>query len=57
MSVWGELYLFVGVEAACNRILCRLEAVPVLFGRSATELGARVIPVLFRGAHLFLGLR
>ena len=57
MSVWGELYLFVGVEAACNRILCRLEATPVLFGRSATELGASVVPVLFRAAHLLLGLR
>ena len=57
MSVWGALYLFVGVEAACNSVLCRLEAAPELFGRSATELRASVVPVLFRGAHLLLGLR
>ena len=57
MSVWGELYLFVGVEAACNSVLCRLEAAPELFGRSATELRASEVPVLFGGAHLLLGLR
>ena len=57
MGIRGLLDLFVCVKAACDSLFGRLEAAPVLFSRGTTELGASEIPVLFRGAHLFLGLR
>ena len=57
MRIRGLLDLFVGVEAARNSRLRRLEATAVLLSRSTTELGASEVPVLFRGAHLFVGLR
>ena len=57
VRVRGLLDLFVAVEAACNSRLRRLEATSVLVSRSATELGASKVPVLFGGADLFLGLR
>ena len=57
MRIRGLLDLFVYVEAACDSLFGSLEAAPVLFSRVTTELGASEIPVLFRGAHLFLGLR
>lgn len=57
MRIRGLLDLFVCVEAACDSLFGSLEAAPVLFSRVTTELGASEIPVLFRGAHLFLGLR
>ena len=56
MGIRGLLDLFEGVEAACNSLFRRLEAASVLFSRGATELGASKVPVLFGGAHLFLGL-
>ena len=57
VRIRGLLDLFVGVEAARNSRLRRLEATSVLVSRSTTELGASEVPVFFSGAHLFLGLR
>ena len=57
VRIRGLLDLFVGVEAARNSRLRRLEATSVLVSRSTTELSTSKVPVFFSGAHLLLGLR
>ena len=57
MRIRGLLDLFVGVEAARNSRLRRLEATSVLFSRGATELSASKVLVFFGSTHLFLSLR